>query len=84
MDGCQKLAFADVGRFPVFMLRPMRNEGNRLVVDIADYWFSYRPAFLFFRRAMFKWELEGGTSVYFRYDPAGDRFVVEQVKLSGI
>ena len=62
---------------PVFVMRPMMNEGNRLVIHFTRYWFSTTKK----GNAM---SLEGGYRVVMVYDCARKEYVVESAKLWGI
>jgi len=62
---------------PVFVMRPMSNEGNRLIIDFARYWFSAT-------KKTNMMGLEGGYRVVMVYDCARKEYVVESAKLWGI
>jgi hypothetical protein len=62
---------------PVFVMRPMSNEGDRLVVDFTRYWFSAA-------KKTNLMGLEGGYRVLFGYDCGQKEFVVESAKFWGI
>lgn len=62
---------------PVFVMRPMVNEGDRLVLDFTRYWFGAT-------RRTNTFSLEGGYRVVFGYDCSQKTFVVESTKLWGI
>ena len=83
--GIEYLAAADLrGRYrslkhpiPVFVMRPIVNEGDQLVVGFTRYWFSAR-------KQTDEFSLEGGYNVVLRYDCSQKNFVVESAKLWGI
>lgn len=62
---------------PVFVMRPMSNEGDRLVIGFTRYWFSATKK----TNVM---SLEGGYRVVIGYDCARKAFIVESTKLWGI
>lgn len=62
---------------PVFVIRPLSNEGHRLVIGFTRYWFSATKK----GNAM---ALEGGYRVVIGYDCARKEFVVESAKLWSI
>lgn len=62
---------------PVFVMRPMRNDGNRLVISFTRYWFSAT-------KKTNKMGLEGGYNVVMVYDCARKGYAVESAKLWGI
>ena len=62
---------------PVFVMRPMMNEGNRLVIPFTRYWFSTT------KKANVM-SLEGGYRVVMVYDCARKEYVVESARLWGI
>jgi len=62
---------------PVFVMRPMMNEGNRLVISFTRYLFSTT------KKANMM-SLEGGYRVVMVYDCARKEYVVESAKLWGI
>jgi len=62
---------------PVFVMRPMVNEGDRLIVSFTRYWFSAT-------NNTNNFALEGGYRVGFKYDCSQKNFVVESTKLWGI
>lgn len=63
--------------FPIIVIRSMGNEGNRIVVNLADYWISYKENNL-------NYSLEGGSKVIFRYDCHKGEYVIEKVELWGV
>jgi len=63
--------------FPVFVMRPITNEGDRLVVDFTRYWFTAT-------KKSNNFALEGGYRVVLRYDCSQKTFVVESATLWGI
>jgi hypothetical protein len=63
--------------FPIFVMRPISNDGDRLVVDFTRYWFT-------FTKNSNTYSLEGGYRVVLRYDCSHKTFVVESAKLWGI
>ena len=63
--------------FPIFVMRPMGNEGERLVVDFTLYWFTAT-------KKSNDFSLEGGYHVVLRYDCSQKTFVVESATLWGI
>jgi hypothetical protein len=62
---------------PVFVMRPMSNEGNRLIIDFTRYWFSAT-------KKTNMMSLEGGYRVVMVYDCARKEYAVESAKLWGI
>ncbi len=62
---------------PVFVMRPMMNEGNRLVISFTRYWFSTT-------KKVNMMALEGGYRVVLVFDCARKEYVVESAKLWGI
>jgi hypothetical protein len=62
---------------PVFAMRPMGNEGSRLVIGFTRYWFSTT-------KKTNMMSLEGGYRVVMVYDCTRKEFVVESAKLWGI
>ena len=62
---------------PVFVMRPISNEGHRLIIDFTRYWFSAT-------KKTDLMGLEGGYRVVMVYDCAQKEFVVESAKLWGI
>jgi hypothetical protein len=62
---------------PIFVMRPISNEGNRLVIGFTRHWFSSTKK----TNAM---GLEGGYRVVMAYDCARKEYVVESAKLWGI
>lgn len=63
--------------FPIFVMRPIANEDDRIVVSFTRYWFSATKKTNAFA-------LEGGYRVVLRYDCSQKEFVVESAKLWGI
>ena len=63
--------------FPIFVMRPISNDGDRLVVDFTRYWFTAT-------KKSNNFALEGGYRVVLRYDCSQKAFVVESAKLWGI
>jgi hypothetical protein len=63
--------------FPVFVMRPIANEGDRLVVGFTRYWFTAT-------KKSNNFALEGGYRVVLRYDCSQNNFVVESATLWGI
>jgi hypothetical protein len=63
--------------FPIIVIRPMKNEGAKLVISFADYFFSYGKKSRIY-------ELEGGCAVELRYDCTKQEYLIEKVSLSGI
>lgn len=62
---------------PVFEMRPVVNEGERLIVSFTRYWFSAT-------KRTNSFALEGGYRVVLRYDCRQKNFVVESTKLWGV
>jgi hypothetical protein len=62
---------------PVFVMRPISNENNRLVIGFARYWFSAT-------KRTNSFALEGGYRVVLRFDCAQNDFVIESTTLWGI
>ena len=62
---------------PVFVMRPIRSEGNRLVVGFTRYWFSAT-------KKSDQMSMEGGYNVALVYDCVRKEFVVENTMLWGI
>ena len=62
---------------PVFVMRPMVNEGDRLIVSFIRYWFSAT-------NKTNNFAVEGGYRVVLQYDCSQKNFVVESAKLWGI
>ena len=62
---------------PFFVMRPISNEGNRLVIGFTRYWFSTT-------KKTNMMSLEGGYRVVMVYDCARKGYVVESAKLWGI
>jgi hypothetical protein len=62
---------------PVFVMRPISNEGNRLVIDFTRYWFSAT-------KKTNMMSLEGGYRVVMVYDCVRKEYAVESAKLWGI
>ena len=62
---------------PVFVMRPMANENNRLVIGFARYWFSAT-------KRSNSFALEGGYRVVLRYDCSQNDFVIDSTTLWGI
>src|ERR1044072_654 len=63
--------------FPVFVMRPIANENDRLVVGFTRYWFTAT-------KKSNNFALEGGYRVVLRYDCTLNNFVVESATLWGI
>lgn len=63
--------------FPIFVMRPIANEDDRIVVNFTRYLFSATKKTNAFA-------LEGGYRVVLRYDCSQKQFVVESAKLWGI
>lgn len=63
--------------FPIFVMRPIANKDDRIVVGFTRYWFSATKKTNAFA-------LEGGYRVELRYDCSQKQFVVEGAKLWGI
>ena len=63
--------------FPVFVMRPMANENNRLVIGFARYWFSAT-------KRTNSFALEGGYRVVLRFDCSQNDFVIDSTTLWGI
>ena len=73
-----RVRYASLKRpFPIFVMRPIANEDDRIVVSFTRYWFSATKKTNAFA-------LEGGYRVLVRYDCSQKRFVVESAKLWGI
>jgi hypothetical protein len=62
---------------PIFVMRPIMNEGNRLVIPFTRYWFSTT-------KKTNVLSLEGGYRVVLVYDCARKEYVVESATLWGI
>ena len=62
---------------PIFVMRPIASEGDRLVVGFTRYWFTAT-------KKSNNFGLEGGYRVVLRYDCSQKTFVVESAKLWGI
>ena len=62
---------------PLFVMRPMKSEGNRLVVGFTRYWFRAT-------KKSDEMSMEGGYNVAVLYDCARKEFVVENATLWGI
>jgi hypothetical protein len=62
---------------PVFVMRPITNENQRLVVGFARYWFSAT-------KRTNSFGLEGGYRVLLRFDCSQNDFVIESTTLWGI
>ena len=62
---------------PVFIMRPISNDGDHLVVAFTRYWFSVE-------KRTHVLSLEGGYRVVLRYDCSTQGYVVESAKLWGI
>ena len=65
-------------QFPINVIRPLRNEGNKLIISVMDYWISFP------KKNNVMYSLEGGATVYFAFDPQLKQFVVEKTDLWGI
>lgn len=63
--------------FPIFIMRPLSNEGHRLVIGFTRHWFSAS-------KRTNKLALEGGYTVVIGFDCAKKEFLVESAKLWGI
>jgi hypothetical protein len=61
----------------ILVIRPMKNEGQRLKIEISFEWIKYTKRKLWH-------ELSDWSMVYFRYDCGKQEFVVDEVKLGGI
>jgi hypothetical protein len=64
-------------KFPIFVMRPISNDGDRLVVAFTRYWFTAT-------KKSNDFGLEGGYRVVLRYDCSQKTFIVESAKLWGI
>jgi hypothetical protein len=62
---------------PVFVMQPMSNDGNRLVINFTRYWFSAT-------KKTNMMSLEGGYRVVMVYDCVRKEYAVESAKLWGI
>lgn len=67
----------DRAEVPISMLRPMRNEGNTIIVSIGDYWVSYR-------KNSVNYALEGGCTVYYEFDKGSGEIKIAKTDLWGI
>src|SRR4051794_19616383 len=63
--------------FPIFVMRPISNDGDRLIVNFTRYWFTAT-------KKSNDFALEGGYRVVLRYDCSQKTFVVESATLWGI
>ena len=63
--------------FPIFIMRPMSNEGHRLVIGFTHHWFSST-------KRTNELSLEGGYTVAIGFDCVRKELVVESAKLWGI
>ena len=61
----------------VFVMRPIANENNRIVIGFARYWFSAT-------KRTNSFALEGGYRVVLRFDCSQNDFVIESTTLWGI
>lgn len=67
----------DRAEVPISVLRPMRNEGNTIIVSIGDYWVSYR-------KNSVSYALEGGCTVYYEFDKGSGEIKIAKTDLWGI
>ena len=63
--------------FPIFIMRPIGNEGHRLVIGFTRHWFSST-------KRTNELALEGGYTVVIGFDCVRKELVVESAKLWGI
>jgi hypothetical protein len=68
---------AKKAEFPIIVIRPIENDGTKLVIRFTDYFFSYGKKSL-------NYGLEGGCNVILSYDCSKQEYVIEQVDLWGI
>jgi hypothetical protein len=73
IDRCKKLKKP----FAVLKINPMRNEGDKLVINISVSWVMFRKGGLWF-------EISDWSNVEFNYDCEQRAFVRASVKLGGI
>lgn len=64
-------------KIPITIIQSMKNEGNRLVIHMNEYWFSAS-------RKKYLHALEGGCKVEFMFDCSKKQFVIEKVSLWGV
>lgn len=76
-EDLRKLYLSRKQSIPFYVMRPMRNEGHRLVIDFTRYWFSAT------KKTHLR-GLEGGYRVWFVYDSSERKFVIERTELWGI
>jgi len=63
--------------FAVLEIRPMKNEGKTLKIEVVVYWTSHK-------KGRFLREVSDWSDVAFQYDCEKQQFVVSSVKLGGI
>ena len=68
---------AKKAEFPIIVIRPIENDGMKLVIRFTDYFFSYSKKSL-------NYGLEGGCNVVLSYDCSKQEYVIEKVDLWGI
>ena len=68
---------AKKSEFPIIIIRPIENDGAKLVIKFTDYFFSYGKKSL-------NYGLEGGCNVILSYDCSKQEYVIEKVDLWGI
>jgi len=66
---------------PVTFIRPMQNEDSTLVIDFAEYWFSYKKTW---RKQNLRQAIEGGCKVKLKYDSSLNEFVIAEVEFWGV
>ena len=73
-----------VGRYkrerkPIWLtaIKPIRNEGGKLFINISNYEFSYE-------KNRMTYALDGGCKVIFRHDCSNNTFEVEKVECGGV
>jgi hypothetical protein len=63
--------------FAILAVRQMERSEGRLKITVGLFWFSYRPAHLYF-------ENDSWANVYFRFDAANRKYFVDKVELAGV
>jgi hypothetical protein len=68
---------AKKAEFPIIVIRPMKNEGAKLVISFTDYVITYEKKTL-------NYALTGGFNVSLRYDCDKQEYVIEKTDLWGV